>query len=146
MDAVHDAVLGALAEQPTRSRLRSTDKKGNVETGNVVAFNVFDLETPVGGVAGGAVPATLSLTLGSAAAFGAFVPGVDREYNATTSANVVSTAGDAALTVSDPSTADRGRLVNGTFASTDPLRGYARRAAPARARPRSPRSARGSGC
>ena len=39
--------------------LRSTDKKGNVESGNVVAFNVFDLETPVGGAAGGAVPATL---------------------------------------------------------------------------------------
>ena len=49
----------------------------------------------VGDSAGGAVPATLSLTLGTAAAFGAFVPGVDRGCTATTTASVVSTAGDA---------------------------------------------------
>src|SRR3954452_2634187 len=54
-----------------------------------------------GGV-GGSVPATLSLTLGAPASFGGFTPGVDKEYTATTSANVVSTAGDAALSVSDP--------------------------------------------
>ena len=29
---------------------------------------------------GGTVPATLSLTLGAAASFGAFIPGVAREY------------------------------------------------------------------
>src|SRR5262249_53421353 len=50
----------------------------------------------------GTVPATLSLTLGPAASFGAFTPGVAREYTASTAANVVSSAGDAALTVSDP--------------------------------------------
>ena len=60
------------------------------------------------GDAGGVVPATLSLSLGAPASFGGFVPGVDREYTAATTANVVSTAGDAALTVSDP-----GRLANG---------------------------------
>ena len=54
------------------------------------------------GGAGGTVPATLSLTLGPAATFGAFTPGVAKDYTATTSANVISTAGDAALTVSDP--------------------------------------------
>jgi len=45
------------------------------------------------------VPATLSLSVGNAS-FGAFVPGVAREYEAKTTANVISTAGDAALTVS----------------------------------------------
>jgi hypothetical protein len=105
--------------------LRSTDKKGNVESGNVVEFGVFDLETPASGDAGGAVPATLSLTLGSAAAFGAFTPGVEREYSATATANVVSTAGDALLSVTDPSTANRGRLVNGAFSLADPLQARA---------------------
>jgi len=66
---------------------------------------------------GGTVPATLSLTLGPAASFGAFVPGVAQEYTASTPANVVSTAGDASLTVSDP-----GHLTNGSFALPEPLR------------------------
>ncbi len=47
--------------------------------------------------AGGTVPATLALTLGSPASFGAFQAGVAREYTASTTANIVSTAGDAAL-------------------------------------------------
>src|SRR4051794_22181171 len=54
------------------------------------------------GAAGGTVPATLALTMGAAATFGAFTPGLDRTYDATTTASVTSTAGDAALTVSDP--------------------------------------------
>ncbi len=61
------------------------------------------------------VPATLSLSTGPAAAFGAFAPGVAQTYNASTTANVISTAGDATLTVSDPSATATGHLVNGTF-------------------------------
>ena len=52
------------------------------------------------GDVGGTVPATLALTLGAPATFGAFTPGVAKEYTATTTANVISTAGDAALTSS----------------------------------------------
>ena len=59
----------------------------------------------------GTVPATLSLTLGASASFGAFTPGVAKDYTASTTANVISSAGDAALSVSDP-----GHLMNGTFA------------------------------
>jgi hypothetical protein len=70
-----------------------------------------------GGSAGGTVAATLSLTLGSAASFGAFTPGLDKEYTAATTANVVSTAGDAQLSVSDP-----GHLVNGAFSLPETLR------------------------
>jgi hypothetical protein len=68
--------------------------------------------TPVGG----AVAATLSLTLGAPASFGAFAPGVDKTYTASTSANVISSAGDAALSVSDP-----GHLMNGAFALPEAL-------------------------
>jgi X-Pro dipeptidyl-peptidase len=65
---------------------------------------------------GGNVPATLSLTLGTPAAFGAFTPGLTEDYNAAMTANVVSTAGDALLSVADPSATATGHLVNGAFA------------------------------
>ena len=52
---------------------------------------------------GGTVPATLALTLGPAASFGPFTPGVTRTYTASTTATVTSTAGDALLSVADPS-------------------------------------------
>jgi hypothetical protein len=61
-----------------------------------------------------AVPATLALTLGPAATFPAFIPGADADYDASGTANVVSTAGDAALSVADPG-ANPGHLVNGAF-------------------------------
>ena len=44
---------------------------------------------------GGTVPPMLALTLGAPASFGAFTPGVAREYSASTTANVISTAGNA---------------------------------------------------
>ncbi|WP_196807461.1 Xaa-Pro dipeptidyl-peptidase [Candidatus Solirubrobacter pratensis] len=68
------------------------------------------------GGASGTVPATLSLTLGAPASFGAFTPGVANDYSAATTAKVVSTAGDATLSVSDP-----GHLANGAFSLPDPL-------------------------
>src|SRR4051812_19900 len=73
------------------------------------------------GDVGGSVPATLSLSLGTPAAFGAFTPGVAHDYTATTTATVISTAGDAALTVADPSRNATGHLVNGAFALPQPL-------------------------
>ena len=47
------------------------------------------------------MPATLSLSLGTPASFGAFTPGVAQTYTASTTANVISTAGDALLSVAD---------------------------------------------
>jgi hypothetical protein len=64
---------------------------------------------------GGTVAATLSLTMGTPASFGAFAPGVMKDYDATSTANVISTAGDAALSVADPGATAPGHLVNGTF-------------------------------
>jgi Alpha/beta hydrolase domain len=78
--------------------------------------------TDTDGDVSGTVPATLSLTLGANVNFGAFTPGVTREYTASTTANVISTAGDATLSVSDPSAIATGHLVNGAFSLPEPLR------------------------
>ena len=76
----------------------------------------------VPGDVSGTVPATLSLTVGGPATFGAFTPGVARDYATTLGANVVSTGGDAALSVADPDPNAPGRLVNGTFALASPVK------------------------
>jgi len=73
----------------------------------------------------GTVPATLSLTLGAKPSFGDFTPGVAKTYTASTTATVISTAGDALLTVSDPDTVHPGHLVNGTFALAQGLQAKA---------------------
>ena len=67
------------------------------------------------------VPATLGVTLGQPAGFGAFTPGVASTYKAQTTATVTSTAGDAALSVGDPDTANPGHLVNGAFVMPQPF-------------------------
>ncbi len=92
---------------------------GNAALANAVTW-LEDPSVPVGTPAtsvGGAVPATLALTLGAPPTFGAFVPGVAREYSTSLTASLTSTAGDAALTVSDP-----GHLTNGPYALAEPLR------------------------
>ena len=82
--------------------------------------------TPVGGDIGGAVPATLALNVGGPAAFPAFAPGVARDYTAGLTANVISTAGVATLSVADGSTNVPGRLVNGAFSLATPLQARAK--------------------
>ena len=111
--------------EPARAGLLAFNR-GGTSTDLDVAFESFAVQSAgevvpsliaeAPGTVGGTVPATLSLTLGGAATFAPFVPGVAREYTAATTATVVSTAGDAALTVSDP-----GRLVNGAFSLPQPL-------------------------
>ena len=59
------------------------------------------------------VPKALGLTLGVPATFGSpFTPGVANTYTAGTTANVVSTMPDAALSVLDPGSVAPGFLVN----------------------------------
>ena len=79
----------------------------------------------IAGTVSGTVPATLSLSLGSAATFAPFTPGVARDYEASTTANVISTAGDATLSVADPSSNATGRLVNGSFSLVQALQARA---------------------
>ncbi|RKQ87265.1 trehalose utilization protein [Solirubrobacter pauli] len=84
---------------------------------------------PAQGTVGGSVPATLGLTLGAPATFGAFTPGKPQTYTASTKADVISTAGDARLSVSDASATATGRLVNGSFSLAAPLQAKATSAA-----------------
>src|SRR3954447_562609 len=70
--------------------------------------DLIPVGVPANGDVTATVPATLSLTLGPPAPFGVFAPGVAKTYTAAMTANVISSAGDAALTTSDP-----GHLMNG---------------------------------
>ena len=94
----------------------AVDIKGNVSPVQTQTFLIGPDVT-----VSGTVPATLSLAVGAASSLGSFTPGVNRDYEATMAANVVSTAGDALLSVSDASTNAPGRLVNGSFALAQPL-------------------------
>ena len=103
----------------------ATDFKGNV---SAVKAQVLG-QVQATGTAGGTVSATLSLTLGAPAQFGAFTPGITQTYLASTTATVISTAGDATLSVADPSSTNTGKLVNGTFALPQTLQARGRNAA-----------------
>jgi X-Pro dipeptidyl-peptidase len=103
-----------------------TDANGNATP---TSFNVTVLfAASANGDVSGNVPATLSLTLGPAATFGAFAPGVTAPYTASTTANVISTAGDALLSVADPSSTATGHLVNGAFFLPQPLQARGKKA------------------
>jgi hypothetical protein len=101
------------------------DLAGN-STSKTVVYSV--LNTTADGTVTGNVPATLSLTVGSAN-LGAFTPGLAKLYSTTTDANVVSTAGEATLSVADPSSTATGHLVNGAFSLPSALQARARNAA-----------------
>jgi hypothetical protein len=77
--------------------------------------------TSVPGSAGGNVPPTLSLGIGSGASLGSFALGVPADYTAGVGATVTSTAGNAALSAADPSATATGHLTNGTYALAQPL-------------------------
>jgi hypothetical protein len=87
------------------------------------------ITTAVPGGVSGSVSPTLALTVGPAASFGAFTPGLAKLYTAVSNATVISTAGDAVLSVTDPSSTAPGHLVNGTFALPSALQARARNAA-----------------
>ena len=109
---VCDYAQPGVSQQPPKARwLTFADGPGGRPLGPAPAASEF-----AEGTVGGTVPPTLSLTLGPPASFGAFVPGVADTYEASTTANVISSAGDAALTVSEP-----GHLANGAFTLPQPL-------------------------
>jgi Zinc carboxypeptidase/Chitobiase/beta-hexosaminidase C-terminal domain len=103
--------------------ITATDAVGNV-TVKTVNYRVLDaVNTP--GTVGGSVGPTLGLTMGTPATFGQFTPGIDATYPASMNATVVSTAGDAALSVADPSSVNTGKLMNGTFTLAQALQAQA---------------------
>ena len=124
------SVTGTFAGLPEGSFLRLGDHVFQVSYLNNKVTLTLVAELPVGGT----VPPVLALTLGAPASFGAFTPGVAREYSASTTANVISTAGNAMLSVADPSGTATGRLVNGAFSLPQALLASGWRRVPARRR------------
>ncbi|MDA0165597.1 M64 family metallo-endopeptidase [Solirubrobacter ginsenosidimutans] len=101
---------------------RAIDASGNIATAKKFALTYLDPEKSEVSQVAGTVPATLSLSLGATPpTFGAFTPGLAKDYTASMSADVITSAGDAALSVADPSTQSPGKLVNGTFSLPAPL-------------------------
>jgi len=93
----------------------ATDASGNATNASFTVTVRWVDEDP--GDVDGEVPGTLSLTVtGGATSLGAFTPGVARDYLGSLSANVISTAESATLSVADPDTVAPGHLVNGPFA------------------------------
>jgi alpha-L-rhamnosidase len=114
------AVDGVVVWQDGRALggVTAVERDGAVEFTGVTGSHTFAFgtaATDTSGTVGGTVPATLSLTLGAPATFGPFTPGVERTYDASTTATVTSTAGDATLSV------DGGHLTNGPFTLSEPL-------------------------
>ncbi len=94
-------------------RVTVTATAGGVKTSESALIRVPG--TQQNGTVGGDVPATLALTLGAPASFEPFTAGTAKDYLATTTANVISTAGNATLSIADPSSNATGHLVNGSF-------------------------------
>jgi X-Pro dipeptidyl-peptidase len=102
----------------------ATDANGNVSAPKTFKVTVTWI-TQKDGTVGGSVPATLSLTLGTPAAFGPLTAGIAKDYAAQTTATVISTAANAELRVADPSSTATGHLVNGTFSLPSALQANA---------------------
>ena len=97
--------------------LTVTYADGDTASKSVDAVNVpTPLFTHVNADVAANVPLVLALTLGQPATFGNFVPAVTRDYTASTTANVLATSGNAALSVSDAATTNTGRLINADYA------------------------------
>jgi hypothetical protein len=112
----------ALPSGPHSLTATQADQTGNPSAASAaVAITVPLGSTSSTGTVGGTAPATLALTLGTPASFGAFTAGVTKDYTATMTANVVSTAGDG----THPSPTATGHLVNSAFSLSQPLQAHA---------------------
>ena len=100
-------------------KVTGTDNAGNV-TVLERTYTVLTATNTNGSVSG-TVPATLALTLGPADPARRVHPGRDPTYTASTTANVISSAGDAALSWSRPEHHQHRQLVNGAFALPQPF-------------------------
>jgi hypothetical protein len=105
---------------PTRADTLDGQLAVTLVPGEAVAVTPHFAETEQAAGVGAGVPATLALTLGAPASLGTLTPGVDRSYDAATTASLTSTAGDATLSVMDAG-ATPGRLANGSLALAQPL-------------------------
>ncbi|RKQ87331.1 FG-GAP repeat protein [Solirubrobacter pauli] len=98
---------------PHTITVTAKDAAGNTTIKSVT----YDVVVVASGAVGGTVPAVLSLSLGAPAAFPPFVPGKAQDYSAVQKATILTTAGKATLSFSDP-----GHMTNGAFSLAEPLR------------------------
>ena len=98
---------------PAKSFVETRELKIPPPVTNLVLVLECPGQTP--GQAGGSVPSALSLKFAGPAEFGVFTPGIAKDYQASVAANVISTAGNALLSVADASSTATGHLVNGAF-------------------------------
>jgi plastocyanin len=106
---------------------RSTDKAGNAEAAKSIGFSIANpgVSDSEDSTVSADVPLMMALTLGTPASFGALVPGVAKDYTASTTATATSSAPSSVLTVSDRSATATGHLVNGTAAAPQALQAAA---------------------
>jgi aldose 1-epimerase len=116
-------------DSPNHPEFPSTVLRPGETFKSATVFNFATDAVRADGTPSGTVPVQLALTLGTPATFGPFTPGATKTYEASTTASVTSTAGDATLSVSDPSAVATGHLANGAFALPEPLQVRARNAA-----------------
>jgi hypothetical protein len=106
---------------------RSADKAGNTEATKSVAFSIGAPSTgdSEDEQVSADVPLMMAISLGAPASFESLIPGVAKDYTASTTATVTSSAPSTSLTVMDPSTTAPGHLVNGAFALPQALQAAA---------------------
>jgi hypothetical protein len=110
--------------KPTRTAFRSVARmivQSNADNATESILLTGSSTNDAQGGIGGDVPSMLSLNLSQASSFGTFVPATARTYDTAAAAVITSTAGNATLAVTDPSTNSPGHLVNGAFALAQPL-------------------------
>ena len=107
----------AEAEGDYAIEYRSADKAGNVEATKSVSFKIAKPSDSASADANviATVPRSLGITLGGTVRFDAIIPGVAKDYDATTTVTATSSLASSKLTVSDPSSTATGHLVNGTL-------------------------------
>jgi hypothetical protein len=117
------APLGDVGSGWTRPMGMDLDPSGRLLVADTYANRVLRLDPADSqpGAVGGTVAPALVLALGDGGRFEPFTPGVAQTYTTTLAADVLSTAGEAILTVSDPSANATGHLVNGAYALAQPL-------------------------
>jgi PKD repeat protein/type 1 glutamine amidotransferase len=108
-------------EQAGTYTAKVTVSDGKLTAERTVTVTVEGAATQAPVELGSDVVPTLSLQLGTVTPLAAFVPGVDRDYLASTTATVVSSAGDATLTVNDTGARKPGFMSNGVHSLSQPL-------------------------
>jgi PKD repeat protein len=109
------------------AKVTVTDGKGGTASDAVVVTVTGQVQdhtdTPQDVMA--TVPTLLKLTVTPTTTLGSIAPGVAHDYLSSVAAEITSTAGSAALTISDLSSNAPGRLVNGTYALASPVEAQA---------------------